>query len=65
LPFEYSSLNKIPAIIFLHGSGGMYFDSSDPNSDLQTNFKSWREIATVNGYASLWIDSYSIRPSKH
>ena len=52
---------KLPAIIFLHGSGGMYLHDS-PGDELVTNMRMWAEQAASRGFVSLYVDSYA-RPN--
>lgn len=51
-----------PAVVVLHGSGGLHHGDEDECSvELQDQFESWRDILTAEGYAVIMPDSFMSR----
>lgn len=52
---------SFPAVVVLHGSGGMW-KNDDPNSgEMSSQFKEWRDILASNCIVGAFVDSYSGR----
>ncbi|MCL6274645.1 dienelactone hydrolase family protein [Muricauda sp. 2012CJ35-5] len=51
----------LPAVVVLHGSGGLWKDDDPDLGELSRQFEEWQAILNNNGYAAIFPDSYSGR----
>lgn len=49
-----------PAVVVLHGSGGLWANDI-PNGAMVRHFEEWAQLFAEEGYASLFVDSYTPR----
>jgi len=56
-------LTAQPAIVFMHGSGGLY-KNDDPSDVIEKNFRKWANMSQTRGYTALFVDSYTPRGGK-
>lgn len=53
--------SAFPAVVVLHGSGGMWKDDDPGTGEMSGHFKEWRDILASNCIVSAFVDSYSCR----
>lgn len=50
-----------PAVIVMHGSGGLWKNNNPNSGDMNTHFEEWGTRLALAGYTALFIDSYTPR----
>lgn len=50
-----------PAVVVMHGSGGMWSDDNVAGGIMSTHFEEWGTALTDAGYIALFVDSYTPR----
>jgi dienelactone hydrolase len=50
-----------PAVVVLHGVGGLWLHDNPAGNVMSTHFEEYAQLFAANGYASLFVDSYTAR----
>lgn len=50
-----------PAVVIMHGSGGLWSNNNVNSGVMTTHFEEWGTRLQMNGYVALFIDSYTPR----
>lgn len=58
---ENCTNETFPAVVVLHGSGGMWKNDDPQSGEMSSQFKEWRDILAANCIVSAFVDSYSGR----
>jgi dienelactone hydrolase len=59
--FRPTGPGPFPAIIVMHGSGGLWVNNNPTNNIMTAHFEDWAQDFANDGYASLFVDSYTPR----
>lgn len=59
--FIPASDKPVPAVVVMHGSGGLWSATDATNTKLATQFKGWIDSFRIHKIAALFIDSYTPR----
>lgn len=59
-----ASTVQVPAVVVMHGSGGLWISSDTTNTKLTSQFKTWIDSFRVHKIAALFVDSYTPRGTK-
>jgi dienelactone hydrolase len=62
--FVPSSAVPVPAVVVVHGSGGLWSSTDSTNTKMALQFKGWIDSFRVHKIAALFIDSYTARGVK-
>ncbi len=54
----------VPAVVVMHGSGGLWSSTDSTNTKMASQFKGWIDSFRVHKIAALFIDSYTPRGVK-
>lgn len=54
----------VPAVVVMHGSGGLWSSTDSTNTKLASQFKGWIDSFRVHKIAALFVDSYTARGTK-
>lgn len=57
LQFRPQGAGRFPAIVLLHGCGGMY----TPSGYVTNSYRHWAELLSEDGYVALLVDSFGAR----
>jgi dienelactone hydrolase len=55
---------SVPAVVVMHGSGGLWSSTDSTNTKIASQFKTWIDSFRVHKIAALFIDSYTARGVK-
>jgi dienelactone hydrolase len=58
--FTPAGPGPFPAVVVMHGSGGMWSDD-DPANGMLTHLQEWGQLLRDNGYVALFVDSFNAR----
>lgn len=56
-----STAVPVPAVVVMHGSGGLWSSTDSTNTKLASQFKGWIDSFRVHRIAALFVDSYTAR----
>ena len=59
-----ASAVAVPAVVVMHGSGGLWSSTDSTNTKMALQFKGWVDSFRVHKIAALFIDSYTARGVK-
>lgn len=54
----------VPAVVVVHGSGGLWSSTDSTNTKMASQFKGWIDSFRVHKIAALFVDSYTARGVK-
>lgn len=57
LQFKPGGLGPFPAVVLMHGCGGMY----TPAGYITASYRAWAELLALDGYVALLVDSFNPR----
>ena len=53
--------SSCPAVVIMHGSGGLWKSDDREGEELVRQYREWRDILNENGYIGAFVDSYTPR----
>lgn len=59
-----STAVPVPAVVVMHGSGGLWSSTDSTNTKMASQFKGWVDSFRVHKIAALFVDSYTARGTK-
>lgn len=59
--FRPAGEGPFPAVVVLHGSGGLWRDNDPAANVMSRHFEEWAQTFASEGYASLFVDSFTPR----
>ncbi len=59
--FRPAGAGPFPAVVVMHGSGGLWANDNPAGNVMTAHFEDWAQDFANEGYASLFVDSYTPR----